>query len=529
MKSYLQYLAFLIIILAFCEVAAANSEDVPESRQEELTMELKRQHNQSWQQQLTQQFLQLETWFSRQDRSHMQAGMQGLPLSKLQPPQMVAMHDFLNTALRPLGALRTISLLKLQQVQKEMAIPGSNMPTRLMLNSAGGFQEFSLSGPGIRLELSAKEGEWQINTLSLEQWPRQIPPAPQPELSSMEIRYPYIHWHEASGEDVLGHTADLMNNTLQTLSAQALKQACLADMATETQCEPTDAQIRNNPALPIAELSAKGRYMLMELITELHNHLGGSTLDNSHLMLSWAGTLSPSPSVRHNLLLNIQDKSVRGNPALWQIAQTGPQPGGLFMNMPANGVFIGYSRAGHNALTRWKTTHQAISKLVEKVPVGMEVEVATPQLMSPVVQSEARLAGGDEETTNQSSSDTPTWLKSPAFLNGMAMSLGYLGKSVSITTPLKPVVDIKRDGRPHRNIKVTVSLMVEDSMEPWLKEFPLIFDDNEEDYRSIVQLPATMAGKELTLIFNIHEPGTRYEGIYEYTLTVKGNKPTTAF
>ena len=90
----------------------------------------------------------------------------------------------------------------------------------------------------------------------------------------------------------------------------------------------------------------------------------------------------------------------------------------------------------------------------------------------------------------------PVWLKNPAFLNGMSLALGYIGHKDT----LEPVVAVKRDGRPHQNIRITLSVTVksqhnETGNKPWIEALPLTFSELSRDYRSSIPLAGTVTGK----------------------------------
>ena len=519
MKSYLQYMAFLIIILAFSEVAVAASPEMSDPRQSDLMVELERQHKEEWQQKLDQQFMVLESWFSPQDHMMMEEGMPGLPVNKMRPGQLMAVHDFLGAALGPTGYLRLTSLLRLHKVMEEMKQPGSMMPTRLLLQSNNEMSAFSLMGPSVSLHISKQDNRWQISSLTLGQWPRQIPQAPQPDLTAMEIHYPFVRWHEATGENILGQTTNRMMEALRMLPSVIRRKACVAEMATENQCLPKDqGDMAFTKFTSLMELSAKGRFLMHSLTMELSAHLRLSAPTINNLEFTWAGTLPADDAMPQDLLLVLRDGNV-----LWQVMTTGLRPSGLFMDIPPNGAFIGFNNMGENSLPLWK---MAQTEEMVPQPESNSAPDNSPPPMSMMPSNinrelpEIKMVGGQMGMTDQGSIN---WLKNPAFLNGMVLSLGYDGKDITTTKPFQPIVRIKRDGRPHRNIDVTFSLIPENSEEPWLKDFPMTFNDSEEDYRSTVQLPPSMTGKELTIIFNVHEPGTRYEGIYEYRVMIKSD------
>ncbi|WP_281645692.1 hypothetical protein [Parendozoicomonas sp. Alg238-R29] len=519
-KNYMQGLSYLIVILATVEITTATAMD---NRQDDLMRELERQNMQMRQQHLTNQFDKFAGWFSPQEINQMDTSQSGLSLDKLHSRQTVAIHDFLSSALSPLGYLRLSSLIRLQKVQEEMEGSGTSMPSRLMLQHDENNRMLVIQGPTLSLEMMGMDDNWQVNSLTMAQWPSQIPPAPLPDLSSPDIHYPYIRWHESTGENILGQTVPLVIQVLNALPDMARKNSCAGEASTEAQCTITDTQTLDMETMvSVVNINAKGRYLLQRLMMVLKSHLNDPVSQSKNLMFSWAGDLpSTKEQSPQSLLLNLSDEM-----GLWQVLITGNKPAKGFNDLPANGIFIAFSNNGANSLSRWQNigapmpmSQPASQSAKGMMPAPMMKEMVQGRPEQPM--QELALAGGIQDMMDEGQ---PTWLKKPVFLNGMALSLGYMGNAVTTRAPLEPVVEVKRDGRPHRNIRVTLSITLPDSEEPWLKEFPLNFDNRTEDYRSSIRLPASMSGKEITLSFSAHEPGTRYEGIYEYKILVNGKR-----
>ncbi len=466
-------------------------------RQTGLTAEIERQQHQEWQLKVTHEFQQLLSWFSAQEQTRAAAPDGGIPLNELQPQQLTAVHNLLTRALGDTGYLRVNSLLKLHKVQAEMNQPGHAQPTLLRYQSTDTRQRFALTGPVVNLEMHASHNLWQIDTLMLALWPRQIPPAPEPRLEGSDAHYAFLRWHESVGEDVLGQISQQAIQFLKALPESSQRLAGKGQMMSSL------------------NLRAADRIRLRQLALSLSNHLavghsGENPEESIDISFQWQGQLTAD----NDLLLNL-----KAGQGLWQIMLTSKSPDAPFEKMPANGAFVAYSHNGDSHLAHWQVqaleTHQD-SKSVKQEPEPLSEAV-------PVT-----LAGGQTEENRDTDTDTntvkapaTTWLKDPAFLNGMALSLGYVGQTVSMGEPLQPVVMVKREGRPHRNIKVTFSLTENGSEEPWLKDVVMNFEEPTQDYRSRVLLPKSMAGKDVTITFSVHEPGTRFEGLYEYKIQVK--------
>ncbi|MTI15526.1 hypothetical protein [Sansalvadorimonas verongulae] len=506
---YTRYLSAAIAVFVLTGAMAAKGQD-------DLVVELKRQSLQMWHSRLSEQFDQLAAWFSPAELSQMP---DGLMLSSLNPQQLMAVHSFASTALSPLGYLRFSHLIRLQKVQEEMQSPDAIMPVRLMIQDVEGSRMFRIQGPTFSLELIAAGNQWMINQLTMAQWPSQVPPAPKPDLSTPNVHYPFVRWRESVGEMALGQTTLPLIQALTALPDNVRKRTCAGEPVSERQCTLSMLnEIKPEAQTSAASINTKGRFLLNQLLTMLKSHLGSPSLipekEDTLLMFSWAGDLPSSDQDRpESLLLNLSDEA-----GLWQVIVTGPNPANGFSSLPPNGIYIAFSRNGVNERGQW-----ANMPATTQEPMSLEASSALP-MMPPVT-----MTGGAGEKMEESDTDQPTWLKSPTFLNGMIMSLGYMGNNLTTALPLVPVVEIKRGGRPHRNIRVNLSISIDVMAEPWLKDFPLNFDSRTEDYRSSIRLPAQMAGQEITLTFSVHEPGTRYEGIYEYKVKVKGRQVIRQF
>ena len=514
-------LAFIAMLAAALSAMTASAMD---NRQDDLMVELGRQNMQMQQMRLSEQFDSLKAWFSSRELSQMQAEQSGLMLGALHPRQTIAIHNFLSSALSPLGYLRITNLIRLQKVQGEIQGSRQVMATHLRVQSDENTRLFQLSGPTASLELMASGNAWMLNQMAMGQWPSQIPPAPQPDLSAPDIHYPYIRWHESTGEMTLGDTAQQVIQALNALPDDVRKRSCAGEIASGNQCMiPGVNEMKENSRVSVVDINAKGRFLLNHLLMMLKKHLGpsseGSVKSSMGTMFSWAGDIPSSDNgMPESLLLNLSDES-----GLWQVLITGHKPADGFSRLPSNGVFIAFSRSGLSMVDKWE--HMA----AEPPQTSMTMSSSPSMSDMPAVT----LAGGTDMPDRSMSNNSmdhkegmPTWLKSPAFLNGMTVSLGYMGNNLTTALPFKPVVEVKRDGRPHRNIRVSLSIKIAGEEEYWLKDFPLNFDNRTEDYRSSVRFPATMAGQEVMLEYSVHEPGTRYEGLYEYKIILKGRNLT---
>ena len=527
-------LAFIAMLAAALSSMTASAMD---NRQDDLMVELGRQNIQMQQMRLSEQFDSLKAWFSSRELSQMQAEQSGLMLGALHPKQTIAIHNFLSAALSPLGYLRITNLIRLQKVQSEIQGSRQVMATHLRVQSDENTRLFHLSGPTVSLELMASGNDWMLNQMAMGQWPSQIPPAPQPDLSAPDIHYPYIRWHESTGEMTLGDTAQQVIQALNALPEDVRKRSCAGEIASGNQCMiPGVNEMKENTRVSVVNINAKGRFLLNHLLMMLKKHLGPSSEDSVKssmgTMFSWVGDIPSSDNgMPESLLLNLSDGS-----GLWQILITGHKPADGFSNLPSNGVFIAFSRSGLSMVDKWEhMTAKPAMIPTAKEPPHTSMTMPPSEVNSPSMSAipAVTLAGGtdmpDTPINNNSMNykeGMPTWLKSPAFLNGMTVSLGYMGNNLTTALPFKPVVEVKRDGRPHRNIRVSLSIRVADKEDYWLKDFPLNFDNRTEDYRSSVRFPATMAGQEVMLEYSVHEPGTRYEGLYEYKIILRGRNLT---
>ncbi|CAM3754816.1 DUF3500 domain-containing protein [Parendozoicomonas haliclonae] len=502
MKVYCQYLAYLIIIVAFCElVTAAQPGDMPgDGRHTALYKELEQQQHDQQQARIEHRFNQLKSWFSEQELNMMSGDQPGIHWLALQPEQRIAVHSFLMTALSQQGYLQLNQQIRMLNTLTEIGSTSADASIRLSLTDTDKSAQVMLRGANILLSVIRQQQMWDIETLAFGQWPRQIPPAPMPDLSSQQSVYPYRHWQESMGTAFNSQTLTLAADLLRSLSDQQLSMACMGEMVSPRQCtmkSSEQSQTASQPITPLMaeELSARGRFLLHELIMNLSGNLLSSGSSGA-AGLTWTG-LVPRKANTQTYSTYAFTLTLKQGEALWQVV--------VMDNESMLGMTISYSRDGKSLKDLWK--HSAPLQLAET----NQVEPASQNELSPTLLP----AGGMQEPTLDEQ-EGPVWLKSPAFLNGLTFSMGYQNQKVEPGQVFIPVVEVKKDGRIHKNIKVSVTLLMKDREEPWLEDHPLSFRAEEQSYQAEINLPENVPGDALTIIFSIHEPGTRFEGVYEY-------------
>ncbi len=522
----IKYLTLLLML----HILPAHSADP----MEELDKEIQRQEQKHWQEQVSHVFMKLGEHFSPHEIEQMNAKqMGGIELSQLSDEQVIALHNLLSVSLSPLGYTRASTLLGFQKIQSEMG--SHNGGGRLFINNSAEQKAMKLETPTFAITLQHNDTMWEIDSLYFGHSPHKVMPAPQPDLSKTEIHYPYIRWSEAVGTSPLGQTARLAVRVLNEIPDMKRKTACQGSAdATALHCPLSSLVMEDMRGLVVNDLDTQERYLLRKLAMELNSHLPQRLSQSmSDAKLSWAGDI-PSDGLDDsdkNLLIHLGSSS--GN---WQILITGSTVAEMENRLPANTLIIRYNRNG-SFTQDFINTEPAMTKTMTDSMINMEAQ-PTSTMMNPVAVENrvpARSAGMTDENmkdkqSKPKSSEGYTWLKDPAFLNGMALSIGYEGTMVSFNKPFVPAVRVKKDGRIHKNIRVSVSMGVENE-KFWLENLPLVFNPESQDYRANLHLPVFMEGKNLILRYSVHEPGTRYEGLYEYKVDTETGKaiPNTLF
>ncbi|MCL6270348.1 DUF3500 domain-containing protein [Sansalvadorimonas sp. 2012CJ34-2] len=508
-------LIFTLLLTSLPLLSAADN------RIDDLNREIDRQEQTHWQEQMNLKFNQLKNHFTGNELKQMEESGTGIELTRLSPDQSSGLHNLLATALTPLGYLRATSLIGLQGVHREMGKAGD--PGFLQINQMDGMQELVLMSSTFSITLKQEGDTWAVTSFYMGHWPRQISEAPQPDLSRPEIHYPYTRWNESVGISPLGQTARLAIRVINELPSVLKKKACLNVSRSDMNCPLKSINMNSSEGITLDDLTAQGRHLVKMLILQLRGHLDFTeTSDLAGIRLSWAGDLPLLYHTGHNKDLLVNLMTVTGK---WQIIMTGTNPSESLDMLPENALMVRFINDSMADMT--------VETLPRIAPIAPEPSIVSNNRLGMNTMkgeltenqdnqiTDVTLAGTDDADSMIAMDDDSDiiWLKDPAFLSDLALSIGYLGDRISTRAPFIPVVRVKKDGRAHKNIRVSITLQ-EKGSDPWLENLPLVFHPESQDYRATVHLPATIFGEQLMIKFSVHEPGTRFEGLYDYTVKV---------
>ena len=449
--------------------------------------------------------------------------LSGMALSELNGVQRVSLHRLLNSSLSSLGYYRLVGILNQQETLSEMRTYHGSLlkpePARLTLTGSADeqIQGYRLSGPMFQVELRLIGDQIDIGPLVLTSLPAIVTPPPPVTISgdSTEIHYPWLRWHEQAGQSVLHRSSQLGRSSIFNIRAYLRSRACLT--------EQDDCSLPENPMTLLQDSFEKNLQSLSELsIAERY----------------------PFEQFLDGILANWPDEAMESKATLTQSLKFGwsgdPESNEFYLRLSSANIRIDLLSlpqmlpdypAGLNLMiirTPQQSLPQNLMQLTGSQNVVTENTLRPSQIMEGERPRIITMSGpvneeAEEELTTESEQKRNSrgihWLKGPLFFNGMKVGLGYAGETPSIGSHFMPVVELKKEGRAHRNIRVTIS--IGDRENPWLNNLPLTFNSDLNSYSTQIQLPENMEGHTLPVIFSIHEPGSQFEAIYDVDINLK--------
>ena len=460
----------------------------------------------------------------------------GVTLSELTDSQRTSLHRLLVTVLGSSGYQRLTAILNQKFLRQEMAGHVSDLPVdrlpdeRLLLTGSPGSHKWGirLGGPWLNIDLflDMEEGQTRISTgpLFMASYPTRVPPMSTIDFSQGSAKLPSscLHWHEQTGQMVLWQAGDLARTLIRELRPVVRYKTCLNRKTLADDCLMIsglpDSGIFLSSATPtirIDQLTVAERHYFKRFMQSILENWPPEIRDPSKTMeqlnrarLAWAGNPEEQDQ---GFYLRVQSETL-----LIELLQTSmtSTADALALGLPGNATFIVFRDPGS------PHDFDPLGNLLESLDQArkdVQAEESLAQARNVTASDGPALTADKPAGQPIQPGEIITWLREPAWLEGVEINIGYKGKRIATGVPFYPVVRARLGGSSYQNMQISVTLQ-DQYGQTLIARRSLNYDDQKEFYSTVLTLPKTMSGIPVTIIYSAYQSGSPYEGIYEVVL-----------
>ena len=460
----------------------------------------------------------------------------GITLGELTDSQRTSLHQLLVTVLGSSGYQRLTAILNQKFLRQEMADHVSDLPVdrlpdeRLLLTGNPGSHKWGirLGGPWLNIDLffDMEEGQSRISTgpLFMASYPTRVPPMSAIDFSQGSAKLPSscLHWHEQTGQMILWQAGNLARTLIRELRPVVRYKTCLNRKTLTDDCLMIsglpDSGIFLSSATPtirIDQLTAAERHYFKRFMQTILENWPPEIRDPSKTMeqlnlarLAWAGNPEEQDQ---GFYLRVQSETL-----LIELLQTSMTSTADALGLPGNATFVVFRDPGS------PHDFDPLGKLLESLNQArkdVQAEESLAQARNVTAPDDGPALTADEPAGQPpiQPGEIITWLREPAWLEGVEINIGHKGKRIATGVPFYPVVRARLDGSSYQNMQISVTLQ-DQYGQTLIASRTLNYDDQKELYSTVLTLPKTMSGIPVTIIYSAYQSGSPYEGIYEVVL-----------